>query len=482
MVLALVSLAAACDDDPAAPAIGDLTGNFAITPDTIGVQEAIRVVFNRAIDAGSALDPANFVVTNLCDTLRVPGAVRLSGDTLIFSPSEQLPYLALLSVRVQNILDDRGNALRQPIVFQRLTEAPPVSDASWAFLNSPTNDRVTGINFSDPSLGYIVTFGGTVYRTVDGGRFFEPRFKQPDITDTYGVQTFGGDTLVMIGAILVGGSPAWTVFRSVNAAGSFQSANTVSTLLYGGRFRQLGGEVLGVVGGIGVTSTLYRYRLSTNALTQATGTPSSGTVVFTDASLSADTTYAVASFYDFLTNDGVASRSTNGGASYSAINLPANTEALFGVGFVNNTTALLVGDSSAVVRVDLTTGATVALGAANGIPQTEVTPTSVRAFGFTRAEFASDGQLGWIVGFEALRRPGLPDVVQGVVLQTRDGGNSWIRQAIAGAPQNGLAFPPVYATHVLSRDFAVLSGENGLVAARVDDSRPAAAACSFTQP
>jgi photosystem II stability/assembly factor-like uncharacterized protein len=478
----LIALTAACDDDPSAPATADLTGNFAITPDTIGIQEAIRVVFNRPIDPATALDQANFVVTNLCDTLRVPGAVRLSGDTLIFSPSQQLPYLALLSIRVQNILDERGIALRQPIVFQRITQPPPVSDASWAFMNSPTNDLVTGIGFADPDLGYIVTFGGSVYRTVNGGQFFEARFKQPDITDTYGVRTFGGDTVVMLGAILVGGSPRWSVFRSFNAAQSFETANTVSALLYNGRFQELGGEVLGVVGGQGNASAVFKYRLSTNTLTQATGTPTSGSVFFTDAALSADTTTAVAVFYDFLNNRGFASRSVDGGASYSAVTLPTTTQALFGTGFVDNNTAFLVGDSSEVLRLDVASGTVTELGAAQGIPQTQISGSSTTAFGFTRAEFAPDGQLGWIVGFEVLRRPGVADAIQGVVLQTRDGGQSWTRQAIAGAPNNGLAFPPVYAMHALSRDFAVLSGDNGLVAARIDDTRPAAAACSFTQP
>jgi photosystem II stability/assembly factor-like uncharacterized protein len=478
----MVGVAAACDDDPSAPAIADLSGDFSITPDTIGVQEAIRVVFNRPIDPTTALDPANFVVTNLCDTLRVPGAIRLASDTLIFSPSQQLPYLALLSVRVQNILDEQGNALRQPIVFQRITQPPPVSDASWAFLNSPTNDLVTGIGFADPNVGYIVTFGGTVYRTVNGGAFFEARFKHPDITDTYAVRTFGGDTVVMLGAILVGGAPTWTVFRSFNAAQSFETANTVNALLYNGRFRGIGGDVLGVVGGQANSAAVFRYRLSANTLTQATGTPTSGSVVFTDVALSADTSNAVATFYDFLTNAGHAYRSLNGGASYTAVTLPAGTEALFGVGFIDDNTALIVGDSSAVLRLDVATGTATALGAAQGIPQTEVSGSTTRSFGFTRADFAPDGQLGWIVGFEIVRQPGVADLVQGVVLQTRDGGQTWTRQAIAGAPQNGLAFPPVYATHALSRDFAVLSGDNGLVAARIDDTRPAAAACSFTQP
>jgi photosystem II stability/assembly factor-like uncharacterized protein len=482
VALALLAVVAGCDDDPTDPGVPDLAGDFAVTPDTLGVQEAIRVVFNRPVEAGTALDPANFVVTNLCDTLRVPGAVRLSGDTLIFSPSQPLPFLTLLSVRVQNILDAQGNALRQPIVFQRITEAPPVSDVSWDFQNSPTNDFVTGVNFENPDVGYLVTFGGSVYRTLNGGAIFGARFKNPNITETYNIQTFGGDTVLMIGSILVGGSPQWTVFRSLDSALTFQPANTVGVLLYGSRFRRVGTEVVGVVGGQSLAPALYRYRASTHTLSVSTGTPNTGSELFTDIALSEDTTKAVATFFNFFTNRGLAYRSLDGGASYTAMTLPADTRNLFGTGFVDNNTALLLGDSSEVFRVDVAGGTVTRLGAAQGIPQTEIAGTASTIFTFTRARFAPDGQLGWITGFVTRRRPGSADVVQGVILQSRDGGQTWTRQAIAGAPEDGLGFPPVRALQALSRDFAALSGDNGLVAARTDDTRPAAAACSFTQP
>lgn len=481
-VLAALVAVGACDDDPTEPAAADLTGDFSITPDTLGVQEAIRVVFNRSIEGATALDPANFVVTNLCDSLRVPGAVRLSGDTLIFSPSQPLPFLTLLSVRVQNILDENGNAMRLPIVFQRITEAPPVRDASWAFLNSPTNDFVTGVSFNDPDYGYLATFGGSVFRTTNGGGVFGARFKTPNITEIYNIQAFGRDTVLMIGAVLIGGSPQWTAFRSLDSALTFQPANTVGVLLYGSRFRRVGDEVVGVVGGQALTPALYRYRISTHTLTAATGTPSSGTELFTDIALSADTTKAVATFFDFFTNRGLAYRSLNGGASYTALTLPADTRNLFGTGFVDNTTALLLGDSSEFFRVDVAAGTVTRLGAAQGIPQTEVIGTASTIYTFTRARFAPDGQLGWVTGYVTRRRPGSADVVQGVILQSRDGGQTWTRQAIARAPDNGLGFPPVRALQALSRDFAALGGDNGLVAARIDDTRPAAGACSFTQP
>lgn len=480
--LAALALVAACDDDPTQASIPDLSGDFTVTPDTIGVQEAIRVVFNRPIDEATALDPANFVVTNLCDTLRIPGAVRLVGDTLIFSPSEAQPFLTLISVRIQNILDEQGNGLREPIVFQLITQRPPVSDVSWSFLNSPTNDQVTGIDFATPDVGYMGTFGGAVYQTLNGGTTFGARFKNPNITDTYGIQTFGADTVVMVGAILIGGSPRWTAFRSLDSARTFQPGNTVNNLLYASEFRRAGSDVLGVARGIGFLSVAYRYRLSTNTLTQATGLPSSGTELLTDITLSPDTNSAVAVFLDFFTNAGLASRSVNGGASYTTVTLPADTRALFGTGFIDNATALLLGDSSEVMRLDIASGTVTRLGAAQGIPQTEIVGNASTVYTFTRARFVSDGQLGWIVGYETLRRPGTHDELRGVVLQSRDGGQTWSRQAIAGAPENGLSFPPVLAIQPLTRDFAVLSGANGLVAARVDDSQPTAAACSFTQP
>lgn len=479
--LALAALVGvgACDDDPTDPGGPALSGDFAVTPDTLGRQEAIRVVFNRPIEAGTALDPANFVVTNLCDSLRVPGAVRLSGDTLIFSPSEPLPFLTPVSVRVQNILDQDGNALPQPIVFQRITRAPPVSDVSWAFLNSPTNDFITGVDFEDGNFGYLSTFGGGVFRTFNGGVIFGARFKNPNITETYNIQTFGGDTVLMIGSILVGGSPQWTVFRSLDSALTFQPANTVGVLLYGSRFRSVGGTIMGVVGGQAATPALYRYHAATHTLTLASGTPGSGSELFTDVALSPDTTKAVATFFNFFTNRGLAYRSTNGGTSYTVVTLPADVRNLFGTGFVDNTTALLLGDSSEVLRLDVASGTATRIGAAQGIPQTEIVGTSSTVFTFTRARFTAGGQIGWITGFVTRRRPGTADVVQGVILQSRDGGQTWTRQAIEGAPDDGLAFPPVRTLEALSPDFAAIGGDNGLIAARTDDSRPAAAACSF---
>src|SRR5688572_28549888 len=77
-VVLVLGGAVACDDDPAQPVIEALDPTILVA-DTIGQQEALRVVFPRAVDPVTALDPANFIVTNLCSGLRVPGALRLVG-------------------------------------------------------------------------------------------------------------------------------------------------------------------------------------------------------------------------------------------------------------------------------------------------------------------------------------------------------------------------------------------------------------------
>jgi hypothetical protein len=119
---------------------------------------------------------------------------------------------------------------------------------------------------------------------------------------------------------------------------------------------------------------------------------------------------------------GAAFRSTDGGLTYTAIDLGAPVYGLLGLGFVTNATVLLLGDSSQVFRVDLNTGAVARLGAAQGIPQAVVdnTTRSVLTFAFRRARFDAAGQIGFIIGTSTLHRPGIPDVIRGVILMSSE--------------------------------------------------------------
>ena len=65
--------------------------------------------------------------------------------------------------------------------------------------------------------------------------------------------------------------------------------------------------------------------------------------------------------------------SADSGKTFTQVTtIPAGTRRFRGVGLINNTDALLVGDSSAVIRFNATTGASTLLGAAEGIPQRTV--------------------------------------------------------------------------------------------------------------
>ena len=480
----------ACDDDPTnpTPIVPDLT---VISPDTIGRQEAIRVRFNTPVTSQTAQDPANFVVTNQCTGLRVPGALRLVGDTLIFSPSQALPFLTPLAIRVQNIRTEAGATL--PVTtFSLTTQRPPVSDISWQAINSPTNDDISGISFISRDVGYITTDAGVVFRTTDGGDIFTARFKRVDIPVAFDIHAFRGttpatDTVYMVGLQQAGSALLRALFRSTDGGLTFDTVRTVSPVLYTlSARRQAGGAVLALFGGQFNTSAVFRYDAGTGAMQQSTGILTSSEHRLSDVNLSTNTTNAIATMAGTRTliGQGFLPRSTDGGVSFAQVPSPAGTFAFRGSGFINATDAVALGDSSTVVRVNTTTGATTVLGAAAGIPQTvrNVTTGEVTSYQFIKAYFAPGSQIGWIVGRRTTARPGQPALTNGVILITRNGGTSWTQQAVAGQPQDGLGFPPLERLHALSNDFAVTGGDEGFLAARTADAPPAATACAFQSP
>jgi hypothetical protein len=275
----------------------------------------------------------------------------------------------------------------------------------------------------------------------------------------------------------------------VDGGASFVQVQSVPERLTTLALRRLGTRVVGVAGGIFSESGVYRFDSQTPAapLTRATGTPSFP-LLFTDADMTPDSTKAIATFFTGLATEpfvgpGAAYRSTNSGRSYTPIAFSGDIPPLFGAGSATNTTAFVVGDSSAVFRVDLTTGATTRV--TNGVPQTTVDAATgaVTTYTFTRVAFAPDGQLGYLGGYLTLRRGGnVPDEQVGVLFQTTNGGTSWTRQGIQGAAANGLAFPKVFYLNVRSATFAAAAGAQGFVAARIGTPAPVGACAFQTQP
>ena len=477
-----------CDKNPTAVSTIDFSPHLAVGTDSVlPIQGSIRVLFNGPVNRQTALDPGNFVVINTCTGLPVPGALRFSGDTLIFTPAQTLPYLTGLTVRIQGVLDQNNNAMKVPVIIDLRTENPPVSDVSWQQLTSPTNDFIGGVSFVDTNIGFISTQTGGVYRTDNGGTSWRALFKSPDITGTRDIRAVSADSVYMVGAPSFGGTTfsATALFRSIDGGQTFQvvfsddPGNMFSLSVH----KRAGAAPEMVMGGSRTSLAAWRYDQEKDSI--ARFGPVGGSVFGNMADISPDGANAVVVGVQQTgqtSGIGVAYKSNDGGRTYTPVTLPANTKLLEGVSFINNTDAFLLGDTSTVLRLNTTTGAITALDSTNGIPQTSVDPGTgtVVFYIFTRARFAPDDpNVGWIIGTAVRRVPGQPDVRRGIILITRDGGQTFTRQAVSNAPENGLGFPELSDIFVLNKNFAIVVGDAGFIGARKSDTQNFATLCSF---
>jgi photosystem II stability/assembly factor-like uncharacterized protein len=478
-------IAVACDDDPSAPVIDRPVGQL-VTPTVITREGSIGVVFRTPLDPRSAQDPENFVVVNQCNGLRVAGSLRLgqgtasSGDTLIFTPSTRLPFLTLLSVRVQNLLSANGTPMEQPFTTTVTTEAPVVSDISWEAVQSPTNDLVLGATFATRSRVFLSASSGAVYRSENAGATFAAVFKDVNIISTRSIRTAGPDTVFMVGALNEQGSFATAaILRSTNGGVTFtpmfrqRPADMRSlTVIPRGATK----PSVFVAGNLGGSFTVWRYDTQTDSVFQLT--PVAGHVA-NGGDLSADLSHAVAvGFVNTAQQPGAAYRSTDGGRSYQAVTLPPITGQLRAAAFHSNNAAVLVGDSASVVTLDAATGAVARV--TDGVPQNSVVGQTTMRYSWRKIAFVPGSQVGWIAGIETLVTPNQPDDVRGVILMTRNGGTSWQRQAVTGAPDNGLAFSTLVDVHALAVDRAIVGGLQGFVATRNADTQTGAEICSIS--
>jgi len=479
-------LSGACDKDPSTAPAFSLSATL-VSDSVIPRQGSIRIVFNSQLDSSSVLNASNFTVTNNCTGLPVAGSLRLVGDTVIFTPTDALPFLTALTVRVQGVLDVNQRALPQPILFKLRTENPPVSDISWQAITSPSGELLTGVTFINENLGWINTQSGAIYRTTDGGATFAAEFKRADISSMQNLRAVSQDSLYVVAALSIPGSLATAgLLRSVDGGLTFQtvfsqSPATMKTLSLRKR-TALAPEM--VIGGSTSQLTAWRYDQQIDSLAQFG--PVATSDFGTGADLSPNGANAVV-VGDSSTAPGqrpilgTAYRSVDGGRSYVAVGLPASTPVLNGTGFISATDAFLLGDTSTVLRLNVTSGALTALGPNNGIPQTTRDASGVTTFyTFRKAIVAPDDPtVAWIIGAAIIRAPGQADVTRGIILISRDGGQHFTRQAIQGVGDNGLNFPPLVDMTVLSKNFQVVVGANGFVAMRKSDTVNLGGVCSL---
>jgi photosystem II stability/assembly factor-like uncharacterized protein len=283
----------------------------------------------------------------------------------------------------------------------------------------------------------------------------------------------------MIGALNEAGSfSTAAIFRSTNGALTFtpiftrRPADMRSLVVVP---RGTAKPSLYVVGNVGGAFTAWRYDTETDSVFTL---PAIGGQIANGGELSPDASHAVAvGFVNAVGQAGAAHRSTDGGRTYQPVTLPANTGLLRSGAFASNNLAVLVGDSAVVVSLNAATGATARV--TNGVPQNSVVGQTALRYSWRKVDFAPGTQVGWIAGVETRVTPNQPDDVRGVILLTRDGGASWQRQAVVGAPESGLAFPGLIDIHGLAPDRAILGGLQGFVATRTADVQTGAQVCSI---
>ena len=79
-------------------------------------------------------------------------------------------------------------------------------------------------------------------------------------------------------------------------------------------------------------------------------------------------------------------------------------------------------------------------------------------------EFAPDNDLrGWLIG---ARQTGVVNGIpqfEGLIFQTTDGGATWVRQGVRGAPNFGETFPRLNRISVFDQNHVWIVGDGGTV-------------------
>ena len=79
-------------------------------------------------------------------------------------------------------------------------------------------------------------------------------------------------------------------------------------------------------------------------------------------------------------------------------------------------------------------------------------------------EFAPDNDLkGWIVGARQTAIVSGISQFEGLIFQTTDGGVTWVRQGVRGAPNTGETFPRLNRISIFDQNHVWIVGDGGAV-------------------
>ena len=460
---------AACDKDPSAP-----TANFALTACPTGdlqVNSPISLDFTQGIQP-STVSGANIVVTDARTGVEVPGSLTLapSGQQISFAPSAPLPFGAILSIRVQNLVNANGSTQLGVIVCNVRTQAAPITEVIWDRLDSPTGTNLTSASLFAPDSGWVSSFAVPLYRRIGTG--WQVRFNQPYFLSSFDVRFISAthgwgahfDQRRNRGVITQ--TLDGTTFDT-----SFTLASQDIRRLRIDSIAGTGNQIWGVAGG-GTSTNVQLLKLDPVSRGWFATTNISGTSSIADIDHApGDTTtlYAVSGGFRLggstpLIFSGRVFNSTNGGAAWAEVpNARADstsTVVFRGVARRSNGDVYVAGGNGFFGRLPSGNAPYVKINL--GVLSRDT--TDYNALIFQDVQFAPDNDnIGWVVGAQLIGiQNGVPQY-QGLIFGTTDGGTTWTRQGVRGADEYGAAFPALNRLDVWSSTQAWAVGDGGIV-------------------
>lgn len=465
--------AVACDNDPSQP-----QENFTLTacPSVrLPVNAPIVLTFTAPIAATTVVQ-GNVVVSNAETGLAIPGTIAQPDPaTIIFTPSSPLPFQTPLRIRVQNLLSAENTTPLNVTVCEALTQDPPITQLFWTPLPTITGGRLVGGSMYKADSGYVTSETVPVFRRTPTSWevVFNSPYLQTSNDAAFPLRQFGFTS--HFDSRANGGAGNGFISSTHNAALTFdtvftQAGEVIQRLNFRQRF-PTDTAYFGIAGG-GKFDQARFIKWTPQTRTFATAQVIGATSQVADIDVMANDTSRAAAASNGITflngaffNPGRSFVSSNGGATWTEVGVPAtiNEVTRFGVAIRTNGDIYVTGGGGYIARLTPSGGTfTVTRILQNAVVNPD--PANFQALMYTDVQFAPDDQQkGWIIGAQLISRTGEAPRFQGLIFETVDGGQTWTRQGVRGASAFGAEFPRLNRIIAFSKTSIWLIGDGGTV-------------------
>lgn len=493
LTAACVMLAlAACDDDPNEP-----TERLALVgcPTSADVNAPITLNFTVPLNTATVA-PGAIVVSSASTGLEIPGSISLdpaSNSRVIFTPSQPLRFAERVRVRVQNLRSAATNSSLDVAVCEFTTQNPPITQLYWRALPNAGGNLLVGASLIGNDRGFVVSVSGILSQLTDTASQFVVRFQEPRflagfdvdfVSPTRGFATFSefrrGRT------VLAETNDGGARFDSV-ASVLFDNVSRIQFDTTSGRVG--GNNPFNAMGGGGTYETsFYRYLPATRTFRSTflefdTSDPNASGQV-QDLDIMAGDTSKVAAVTAGIDSPPFQVRgwlwyTTDGGATWNQLRstrAPDSVVTYWGTAVRPGGDTWITGENGFVGRVANPFSGTGTVTRVNDpaiAAVRSIDPRNTEALVYTDVQFAPDDpNKGWIVGAQLIGQANGVPRYQGVIFETTNGGQTWTRQGVLGAPNYGAEFPRLNRLEVRSSRSVWIVGDGGTVLRYVGSGAP----------